>query len=83
MTRQSISFSEPNNAWLKSLIESKEYSTKSEAVNALIRKERERQAELSFLRAKLKASEESGLEIISKENFKKEIKGLAKKNGLI
>ena len=39
-------------------IESEEYSSKSEIVNDLIRKERDRQNELLWLRAKLKKSEE-------------------------
>lgn len=38
MTRQSISIIEPNDIWLKNQIESKEYSSKSELVNDLIRK---------------------------------------------
>ena len=41
MSRQSISFTEPNNEWLNSLVESKEYSSKSEIINDLIRKARE------------------------------------------
>lgn len=58
MARQSISLTKPNDQWLKSLVESEEYASKSEVVNDLIRKERDRQNELLWLRAKLKKSEE-------------------------
>ena len=37
MTRQSISLTQPNDEWLKTQVESKEYSSKSELVNDLIR----------------------------------------------
>ena len=37
MARQIISFSKPNDEWLKSQIENEEYSSKSELVNDLIR----------------------------------------------
>lgn len=45
MARQSISFSKPNDQWLKSLVESEEYSSKSEIMNDPIRKERGKQNE--------------------------------------
>ncbi|MEP0365764.1 MAG: hypothetical protein ABJN36_09790 [Cyclobacteriaceae bacterium] len=40
MGRQSISFTEPNDEWLKAQVESHEYSSKSELVNDLIRQAR-------------------------------------------
>lgn len=58
MVSQSICFAKPNDLWLKSLVESEEYSGNSEIVNDLIRKEWERQKELQWLRAKLKRSED-------------------------
>jgi antitoxin ParD1/3/4 len=36
MRRQSISFTEPNDEWLKSQVDSKEYSSKSELINNLM-----------------------------------------------
>jgi antitoxin ParD1/3/4 len=51
MTRQSISFTTPNDNWLNSLIESEEYSSKSEIVNDLIRRARERNNEIEMIRA--------------------------------
>jgi antitoxin ParD1/3/4 len=60
MSRQSISFTEPNNEWLNSLVESKEYSSKSEIINDLIRKARESAKEMEFIRMKLALAEKSG-----------------------
>ena len=60
MTRQSISFTAPNDNWLKAQVESEEYTSKSEVVNDLIRKERARQREVESIRAKLIKSEQSG-----------------------
>jgi antitoxin ParD1/3/4 len=56
MTRQSISFTPPNDEWLKAQVESEEYTSKSDVVNDLIRKARE----IEGIRAKLIAAELSG-----------------------
>jgi len=40
MGRQSISFTQPNDDWLKSQVDNNEYSSKSELVNDLIRQAR-------------------------------------------
>lgn len=61
MSRQSISFSSPNNTWLKSQVENKEYSSKSEVINDLVRKARIKQEKLEFIRNKLTQAEDSGL----------------------
>ncbi len=60
MIRQSISLTEPNNNWLKSRVENKEYSSKSELVNDLIRQARNQQAEIDLIRLKLEKAEKSG-----------------------
>lgn len=41
MPRQSITFTPPNEEWLKAQVESQEYSNKSDVVNDLIRKARQ------------------------------------------
>lgn len=46
MARQSISFTEPNDEWLKAQVDKNEYSSKSELVNDLIRQARKQQAEM-------------------------------------
>ena len=43
MSRQSISFTEPNDEWLKAQVNKNEYSSKSELVNDLIRQARKQQ----------------------------------------
>ena len=59
MSRQSISFTEPNDKWLKSQVESKEYSSKSELVNDLIRQARNQQQRIDYIRMKLDKAENS------------------------
>ncbi len=60
MTRQSITFTKPNDDWLKARVDKEEYSSKSELVNDLIRRERSRQEEIEWIRAKLIAAESKG-----------------------
>ena len=67
MTRQSISFTQPNDEWLKSQVESKEYSTKSELVNDLIRQARNQQRQIDWIKAKLERAENNGFTKDSKE----------------
>jgi antitoxin ParD1/3/4 len=60
MARQSISLTKLNDEWLKAQVDKQEYSSKSEVVNDLIRRERERQLEINLLRARLEQGEKSG-----------------------
>jgi len=60
MARQSISFTEPNDEWLKLQVDNKEYSSKSEVVNDLIRQARKQQVQVDWIRAKLTKAENSG-----------------------
>ncbi len=60
MTRKSISFTTPNDNWLKIQVESEEYASKSEVVNDSIRKARAEQNEIEIIRAKLIKSQGSG-----------------------
>jgi antitoxin ParD1/3/4 len=74
MARQSISFTEPNDEWLKEQIDKKEYSTKSELVNDLIRQARKQQIQIDWIRAKLDKAEGSGFTTDSKGDILKEAK---------
>lgn len=67
MSRQSISFTKPNDEWLKTQVENNEYSSKSELVNDLIRQARKQQIEVDWIRAKLEKAEKSGFSEDSKE----------------
>jgi len=53
MGRQSISFTEPNDEWLKNQVESQEYSSKSELINDIVRQARNQQVQLDWIKAKL------------------------------
>ena len=60
MPRQSISFTQPNDEWLKNQVENKEYSSKSELVNDLIRQARKQQRHIDWINSKLERAENSG-----------------------
>jgi antitoxin ParD1/3/4 len=74
MRRQSISFTEPNDEWLKSQIENKEYSSKSELVNDLIRQARNQQQQIDLIRLKIDRAEKSGFTTDSKSEILKQSK---------
>ena len=76
MARQSISFSKPNDEWLKNQVENNEYSSKSELVNDLIRQARKQQVEIDWIRAKLEKGENSGFTKDSKEEILAQSKSL-------
>ena len=76
MARQSISLTEPNDEWLKAQIESKEYSSKSELVNDLIRQARMLQREIDLIRLKLEKAENSGFTTLSQKEILAESKSL-------
>lgn len=60
MTRQTVSLTKPNDKWLKAQVENREYSSKSELINDLIRQARKQQAQIDWVRAKLDKTEKSG-----------------------
>ncbi|QXP58678.1 type II toxin-antitoxin system ParD family antitoxin [Olleya sp. HaHaR_3_96] len=76
MARQSISFTQPNDEWLKSQVDSKEYSTKSELVNYLIRQARKQQIQIDWINTKLEKAENSGFTDLSKAQILAESKSL-------
>jgi antitoxin ParD1/3/4 len=76
MARQSITFTKPNDEWLKSQVDNEEYSSKSEVINDLIRQARKQQVQIDWIRAKLERSENSGFSQDSKEQILKQSKSL-------
>ena len=76
MARQSISFTKPNDDWLKAQVDNDEYSSKSELVNDLIRQARKQQAQIDWIRAKLERSEVSGFTDETKEQILAQSKSL-------
>lgn len=76
MARQSISFTQPNDDWLKDQVDNKEYSSKSELVNDLIRQARKQQRQIDWISSKLETSENSGFTEESKEQILAQSKSL-------
>ena len=76
MARQSISFTEPNDEWLKNQVDNKEYSSKSELVNDLIRQARSQQVQIDWIRTKLEKAENSGFTSDNKAQILKQSKDL-------
>ena len=74
MTRQSITLTAPNDKWLKKLVDSQEYSSKSELINDLIRQARKQQVEVDWLKSKLEKAEKSGFTSNSQQDILKEAK---------
>ena len=69
MARQSFTVTEPNDQWLKNQINSKEYSSKSELVNDLIRQARNQQKEIDWIRAKRDRAEKGGFSKLTPEEI--------------
>ncbi len=76
MTRQSISFTKPNDEWLKEQVDNKEYSSKSELVNDLIRQARRQQMQVDWIRTKLERAEDSGFTNEGKDEILRQSKSL-------
>ncbi len=77
MVRQSISFTPPNDEWLKAQVDSEEFTSKSEVVNDLIRKARE----IEFIRAKLIRAEQGGFSDLSTAEILAKSKEELRRNG--
>jgi len=77
MPRQSISFTPPNDDWLKAQVDSEEYTSKSDVVNDLIRKARE----IEITRARLIQAEQSGFTQKDRAEILAEIKDEMRRNG--
>ncbi|MCD6564738.1 MAG: hypothetical protein J7K53_02230 [Bacteroidales bacterium] len=69
MNRQSISFTEPNDKWLRTQVDNKEYSSKSELINDLVRQARKQQRQIDWISLKLESAENSGFTSDSKEQI--------------
>lgn len=76
MARQSISFTKPNDEWLKAQVDNKEYSSKSELINDLVRQARKQQVQVDWIRAKLEKAQNSGFTNDNKEDILAQSKSL-------
>ena len=69
MARQSIRLMQPNDEWLKTQVDSKEYSSKSELINDLVRQARKQQRQNDSVCNKLESAENSGFTKDNKEQI--------------
>lgn len=76
MGRQSISFTQKNDDWLKSQIDNNEYASKSELVNDLIRQARKQQRQIDWISSKLEKAEKSGFTENTKDQILADSKSL-------
>jgi antitoxin ParD1/3/4 len=74
MTRQSITLANQNDEWLKQQIIKEEFTSKSEAVNYLIKQAREREEYHNFVQMKIDRGIKSGYSTKTKEELLAEIK---------
>ena len=74
MTRQSITLARQNDEWLKQQVANEEFTSKSEAVNYLIKQAREHDEYVEFIRMKLDRAERSGFSTKTKEELLADIK---------
>ena len=81
MTRQSITLTKPNDEWLKAQLDKEEYSSKSELINDLIRRERSQQEEINWIRAKLIAAEAKGFTNQTRNEILAESKNQLRRDG--
>lgn len=77
MTRQSISFTAPNEAWLKEQVDSEEYTSKSEVVNDLIRKARENE----YILNKLISAEQGGFSSLTRDEILAKARATLERDG--
>ncbi len=74
MTRQSITLAKQNDDWLKNQVTEQEFTSKSEAINYLIKKARSQDEFYEFVRNKIEKSEKSGYSTLTKEELLAKIK---------
>jgi antitoxin ParD1/3/4 len=74
MARQSITLANQNDEWLKQQVANEEFTSKSEAINFLIKKARSRDEYYEFVRSKIEKAEKSGHSNLTKEELLAKIK---------
>jgi antitoxin ParD1/3/4 len=79
--RKSITFTEPLNNWVQSLISAGEYTNESEYIRDLIRRDRKDNSETQRLRAAIQEGIDSGISTKSLEDIFEEKKKQMKADG--
>jgi len=74
MACQGISLANQNDEWLKQQVANEEFTSKSEAINYLIKKARSQEEYNEFVRNKIEKAEKSGHSTLTKEELLAKIK---------
>jgi antitoxin ParD1/3/4 len=74
MSRQSITLATQNDEWLKQQVANEEFTSKSEAVNYLIKQARDQDAYVDLVRKKIENAEKIGFSTKTKDELLAEIK---------
>jgi len=83
MAKQSVNFTSPNNEWLNAKVASEEYPSKTDIVNDLIRREREREDKFQTLKAAIEEGLASGISEKTVEDIRNDVLKRLKHNGQI
>ncbi len=81
--KQSVNFTSPNNEWLNAKVESEEYPNKTDIINDLIRREREREEKFHTLKAAIEEGLSSGISDRTVEDIRNDVLKRLRKNGQI
>ena len=79
--KQSVNFTSPNNEWLNAKVESEEYPNKTDVINDLIRREREREEKFHTLKAAIEEGLSSGISDRTVEDIRNDVLKRLRKNG--
>ncbi len=74
MKRRSITFTMPNDEWLREMVENQKYSSKCELVNDLVRQARNQQIQIDWMNKKMEDAEKSGFTQMTQSEIHKESK---------
>ena len=74
MTRKTITLSKPNDEWVNAQLAKEEYASNSELINDLIRKARQEEAYVNYVRAKLERAEQSGFTDLTPEDIRLKVR---------
>lgn len=83
MAKQSVNFTSPNNDWLNAKVASEEYPSKTDVVNDLIRREREREDKFQTLKVAIEEGLASGISDKTVEDIRNDVLKRLKANGQI
>lgn len=74
MLHASIALTDPNEAWITSMVERQEYTSKTELINDLVRRARLEEERRASVRAQLIEAEEGGFSDRTPEDIRKAVK---------